>query len=105
MRVDEQQTEGQAGFCGGRKTAEQLFILRNILNWNSFQSIFLQTLKKVQFRVREPMETNKKVGNSKHVGNSNITTQTALFKTMEQSQWFDVHTGVKQGCTMFGFLF
>ena len=113
--MDKTLRQEQAGFRKGRGTTEQIFVLRNIieqaLEWNSglylcfidfqkaFDSIHRETLWKIMKAYRIP---------SKLI---NITqamyrdSKCAVIGESGLSPWFDVESGVKQGCTMSGFLF
>ncbi|XP_061176180.1 uncharacterized protein LOC133185137 [Saccostrea echinata] len=113
--VEKQLREEQAGFRRGRSTTEQLFTLRNIIEqcteWIStlfvnyvdfekaFDSIHRESLWSIMKFYGIP---DKLVRMVKLLYDS---FQCAVLEDGEESDWFRVTTGVKQGCTMSGFLF
>ena len=113
--IDDKLREEQAGFRRGRSTTEQLFTLRNILEqcneWNAplfinyvdfekaFDSIHRNSLWSIMKHYGIPEKLIKMI---KLLYD---TFQCAVMVDGEESEWFRVTTGVKQGCTMSGFLF
>ena len=105
----------QAGFRKGRSTTEQIFVLRNIIEqvveWNSslylcfvdyekaFDSIHRDTLWKIMRCYGIPTKIVRMV----QVMYTNCTC--AVVDGVGRSDWFEVKSGVKQGCNMSGFLF
>ena len=105
----------QAGFRTGRGTIEQIFILKNIIEqsieWNNnlyvcfvdfekaFDSVHRETLWKIMrhYGVPEKLITIIK--------KSYEGSMCAVLDGSETREWFRVVSGVKQGCTMSGFLF
>ena len=114
-RVDERLRKEQAGFRKNRGTSEQIFILRNIveqsLEWNSslylvfvdyekaFDSISRETLWEIMKAYGIPDKFIVMV--KAFYRNSRMSVQHGSKK----SEWFEVKSGVKQGCVMSGFLF
>ena len=113
--VEEQLREEQAGFRRGRSTTEQLFTLRNILEqcneWNAplfvnfvdfekaFDSIHRESLWSIMKFYGIPDKLIRMVKLLYE------TFECTVLEDGEESEWFRVTTGVKQGCTMSGFLF
>ena len=113
--IDDILREEQAGFRKGRGTTVQLFILRNIIEqcveWNAplyvnfadfekaFDSVHRESLWKIMELYRIPDKLIKMV---KLLYDN---TECAVIDNGEESEWFMVRTGVKQGCVMSGFLF
>ena len=113
--VESQLREEQAGFRKGRSTTEQLFTLRNIIEqcteWNAalfvnyvdfekaFDSIHRESLWYIMKYYGIPDKLIKMV---KLLYGA---FECAVLEDGEESEWFLVTTGVKQGCTMSGFLF
>ena len=105
----------QAGFRKGRNTTEQIFVLRNIIEqvaeWNSslylcfvdyekaFDSIHRDTLWKIMRCYGLPTKIKRMV----QVTYTNCTC--AVVDSDGRTDWFEVKSGVKQGCNMSGFLF
>ena len=105
----------QAGFRKGRGTTEQVFILRNIIE----QSIEWQAPLYINFvdfaKAFDSLDRSRLWKILRHYG---IPSELVyLIKAMyadscysvidngKMSNWFDVKTGVRQGCVMSGFLF
>ena len=104
----------QAGFKKGRNTTEQIFVLRNIIEevaeWNSslylcfvdyekaFDSIHRDTL----WKIMRCYGILTKVVRMVQVMYSNCTC--AVVDGDGRTDWFEVKSGVKQGCNMSGFL-
>ena len=113
--VDARLRKEQAGFRKGRSTIEQIFVLRNIVEqaveWNSslyvcfvdyekaFDSVHRKTLWKIMESYGIPSKLVRMV-NAMYDGS-----QCAVVEGTGQTDWFDVKSGVKQGCNMSGFLF
>ena len=113
--LEEQLREEQAGFRRGRSTTEQLFTLRNIIEqcteWNAtlfinfvdfekaFDSIHRESLWSIMKFYGIPDKLTRMVKLLYQ------TYECAVVEDGEESDWFRVTTGVKQGCTMSGFLF
>ena len=105
----------QAGFRKGRGTNEHIFTLRNIieqsLEWNTnlhicfvdfekaFDSVHRDTLWKLMAHYGIP---NKIIRIVEKMYENNVC---AVLDGNGMTEWFQVLTGVKQGCTMSGFLF
>ena len=105
----------QAGFRKGRSTVEQVFVLRNIVEqaveWNSslyvcfvdyekaFDSVHRKTLCKIMESYGIPSKLIRMV-KAMYDGS-----QCVVVEGTGQTDWFDVKSGVKQGCNMSGFLF
>ena len=114
-QVDAQLRREQAGFRPNRGTREQTFTLRNIieqsLEWNArlllcfidyekaFDSVHQETLWKIMKRYGIPDKFIKLV----KMFYSN--TQCSVVSGAGLTDWFEVKSGVKQGCVMSGFLF
>ena len=113
--VDTMLKQEQAGVRGGRGTIEQILILRNfieqVIEWNANLYVCVVGFEKVFDSIDRGIlwETMREYG---------IPTKliTMVKATYEQSKcavvdgsgsydWFDVKTGVKQGCCMSEFLF
>ena len=113
--TDEKLRQEQAGFRKHRGTDEQTFILRNIieqsLEWNTclylvfvdyekaFDSIHRETLWKIMKLYGIPQ---KFINIVKAFYKDN---KVAVIDGDSKSEWFEVKSGVKQGCVMSGFLF
>ena len=113
--VENQLREEQAGFRKGRSTTEQLFTLRNIIEqcteWNAalfvnyvdfekaFDSIHRESLWSIMAYYGIPDKLIRMVKLLYEAF------ECAVMEDGEESEWFRVTTGVKQGCTMSGFLF
>ena len=113
--VDGLLREEQAGFRRGRSTTEQLFTLRNIIEqcaeWNSPLYINFTDFEKAFDSVHR--ESIWKIMKSYGIPDKLIRmvkllyekTECSVLENGEESEWFEVRTGVKQGCVMSGFLF
>ena len=114
-KVDTWLRQEQAGFRRGRGTIEQIFILRNIIEqvieWNANLYVCFVDFEKAFDSIDRGIlwEIMREYG----IPSKLITMVKAMY---EQSKcavvdgsgcydWFDVKTGVKQGCCMSGFLF
>ena len=113
--VDAKLRKNQTGFRPGRGTREQTFTLRNIieqsLEWNSslylvfidymkaFDSIHQETLWKIMKLYGVPSKFIKLVRMFYTDVKCSVVSEGGL------TNWFEVKSGVKQGCVMSGFLF
>jgi hypothetical protein len=113
--VDAKLRKEQAGFRRGRGTTEQIFVLRNIIEqsieWNAtvyvnfvdfekaFDSVHQDSLWKIMKTYGIPDKIIKMV---QLLYEDNECT---VADSGQQSEWFRIKTGVKQGCCMSGFLF
>ena len=113
--VDNISRKEQAGFRENRSTIEQIFTLRNILEqvneWNAtlythfidfekaFDSIHRESLWNIMSIYGIPEELICLI----KAMYSNC--ECAVVEEGETTEWFQVQSGVKQGCTMSGFLF
>ena len=113
--VDTMLRQEQAGFRRGRRTTEQIFILRNIIEqvieWNAnlyvcfvdFEKAFDSIDRGVLWGIMGEYGIPSKL----------ITMVKAMYDQSKCAvvdgsgnyDWFEVRTGVKQGCCMSGFLF
>ena len=113
--VDTRLRQEQAGFRRGRGTIEQIFILRNIIEqvmeWNANLYVCFVDFEKAFDSIDRGMLWE--IMREYSIPSKLITMVKAMY---EQSKcavvdgsggydWFDVKTGVKQGCCMSGFLF
>ena len=105
----------QAGFRENRSTIDQIFTLRNILEqvneWNAtlythfidyekaFDSIHRERLWNIMSIYGIPEEL---ISLTKAMYNN---FECAVVEEGETTEWFQVQSGVNQGCTMSGFLF
>ena len=115
VQVDAKLRREQAGFRPGRGTREQTFTLRNIieqsLEWNAslylvfidymkaFDSIHQDTLWKIMKLYGVPAKFIKLVRMFYTDVKCSVVSEGGL------TNWFEVKSGVKQGCVMSGFLF
>ena len=113
--VNNKLRDEQAGFRRGRSTVEQIFILRNIIEqvveWQStlyvafvdfekaFDSVDRESLWKIMSSYGIPPKIIKMI---QILYEDN---EYAVLDEGEESEWFKVKTGVKQGDVMSGFLF
>ena len=116
-RTDAELRKEQAGFRKGRSAIEQIFALRNIVEqavkWNSnlylcfvdyekaFDSIHRSTLWKIMRCYGKPPTC--KIVRMVQVMHTNCTS--AVVDGDGRTEWFEVKSGVRQGCNMSGFLF
>ncbi len=105
----------QAGFRRGRSTTQQIFVLRNIVEqaveWNAniytcfvdfekaFDSVRRETLWEIMRHYGIPPKLITVV-KTMYEGS-----QCAVVDENGRTDWFEVKSGVKQGCNMSGFLF
>lgn len=106
--IDVKLRKEQAALRRGRGTIEQIFILRNIVEQTiecfvdyekAFGSVDRETLWKIMESYGIPPKLFRMV---KAIYDGN---QCAVVDGAGQTGWFDVKSGVKQGCNMSGFLF
>ena len=113
--VDKELRNEQAGFREGRSTVEQLFILRNIIEqsveWQAGLHInFVDFEKSLDSVHRESLWNIMRCYGipDKLIRMVQLLyedTQCAVIDEGEESEWYSVKTGVKQGCSISGFLF
>ena len=113
--VDSRLRKEQGGFRPHRGTGMQIFILRNIieqsLEWNAtlylvfvdyekaFDSIHRETLWKIMRHYGIPEKYIRLIMMFYDRSKCSVITEAGV------GPWFDVKSGVKQGCVMSGFLF
>ena len=113
--VNQNLRKEQAGFRKGRNTSEQIFVLRNIIEqsieWNSslytcfidfekaFDSVHRPTLWNIMRNYGIPQKLIEIVKAMYH------HSKCAVVDGGRKTDWFEVKSGVKQGCSMSGFLF
>ena len=113
--VDSKLRDEQAGFRRGRSTVEQIFVLRNIVEqvveWQStlyitfvdfekpFDSVHQESLWKIMVSYGTPSKIIKMVQILY------ADSECAVLDEGEESEWFKVKPGVKQGDVMSGFIF
>ena len=113
--VDRRLRKEQAGFRQNRGTTEQIFILRNIIEqaneWRSpIYSHFVDFEKAFDSVNRESLWNIMKsygIPSKMRRANKGIYEgfKCAVMEERETTEWFELRTGVKQGCVMSGFLF
>ena len=113
--VDSKLRQEQAGFRKGRGTVEQIFILRNIIEqsveWNSnlyvcfvdFEKAFDSVDRETLWRIMRSYGIPEKIVNMVKVLYDG--SECTVLDGSGVYDWFEVKTGVKQGCSMSGFLF
>ena len=113
--VDKKLRKEQAAFRSGRGTVEQIFILRNIIEqvveWNANMYLCFVDFEKAFDSVHRC--TLWKILRSYGVPTKLIQIIKALYTNSTcavldgggRTDWFEVVSGVRQGCTMSGFLF
>ena len=113
--VDNKLRNEQAGYRQGRNTTEQIFVLRNIIEqvieWNSNLYICFVDFEKAFDSVHR--ETLWKFLKIYGIPDKLVNMIKAMYRNskcvvidgIETSHWFDVKSGVKQGCVMSGLLF
>ena len=105
----------QAGFAKGRSTVKHIFVLRNIILSGRMECkrlyvCFIDFEKAFDSVHRENIW---KIMSSCGIPAKLVTMVQAMYSNRKfsvidgsgSSEWFDVSTGVKQGCVMSGFLF
>ena len=112
--MDNKLRNEQAGYRQCRNTTEQIFVLRNIIEqmieWNSNSYICFVDFEKASDGVHR--ETLWKLLKSYEIPDKLVNMIKAIYRNSkgavidgtETSQWFDVKSGVKQGCVMSGLL-
>ena len=113
--VDCRLRKEQAGYRTGRGTTEQVFILRNIIeqvnewqatlymNFVDFEKAFDSVHHKSLWLIMEKYGIPEKMVRMVRAFYEDF--QCAVEDQGEICEWFDIKTGVKQGCNMSGFLF
>ena len=113
--IDDKLRQEQAGFRKGRSTTEQIFILRNIIEqcieWNAnlyvcfvdFEKAFDSVDCSVLWRIMRSYSIPEKIVKMVKVMYSR--SECAVIDGSGVCDWFEIKTGVKQGCCMSGFLF
>ena len=113
--VDKKLRSEQAGFRPKHGTEEQIFILRNIieqsLEWNSVLYLVFVDYEKAFDSIHR--ETLWKIMKAYGIPEKFIAIVKAFYKNSRaavihgdgKSEWFEIKSGVKQGCVMSGFLF
>ena len=105
----------QAGFRSGRGTVEQIFILRNIIEqvveWQAtlyitfvdFEKAFDSAHRESLWKIMESYGIPCKIIHMVQMLYED--SECAVLDEGEESEWFKVKTGVKQGDVMSGFIF
>ena len=105
----------QAGFRSGRGTTEQIFILRNILeqvnewqaslyiNFVDFEKALNSVHRNGLWMIMKQYGIQQKIINIVKALYDGF--ECAVVEEDATSEWFELTTGVKQRCTMSGFLF
>ena len=113
--IDHRLRKEQAGFRSGRGTTEQIFILRNILeqvnewqatlyvNFVDFEKAFDSVHRNGLWVIMKQYGIPQKIINIVKALYDGF--ECAVVEEETTPEWFDIKTGVKQGCTMSGFLF
>ena len=113
--VDKKLRKEQAGFRSRRSTIEQNFVLRNIIEqtvkWNAILYICFIDYEKAFDSVHR--ETLWRIMGSYSILPKLVRIVQAMYKGSKcavidgrgKTDWFDVKSGVRQGCVMSGFLF
>ena len=113
--IDHRLRKEQAGFRSGRGTTEQIFILRNILeqvnewqatlyiNFVDFEKAFDSVHRNGLWTKMSQYGIPQKIINIVKAMYDGF--ECAIVEEEATSEWFKLTTGVKQGCTMSGFLF
>ena len=115
IRIDKKLMKEQAGFRSGRGTIEQIFVLRNIVEqtveWNgsvyicfidyqkAFDSIYRETLWRIMGSYGILPKLVRMVQAMYKGG------KCAVIDGGGKTNWFDIKSGVREGCVMSGFLF
>ena len=105
----------QAGYRSGRSTTEQIFVLRNIIEqvieWNAclyvcfvdFEKAFDSVHRETLWRLLASYGIPTKLVDMVKTMYKNC--RCAVLDETGHLEWFEVLSGVKQGCVMSGFLF
>ena len=113
--IDRRLRKEQAGYRKGRSTTEQVFILRNIIeqvnewqatiymNFIDFEKAFDSIHRESLWLIMKKYGIPEKI--VRIVKTFYEDFQCAVENNGEIGEWFDIKTGVKQGCNMSGFLF
>ena len=113
--IDDKLHQKQAGFRKGRRTTEQIFILRNIIEqcieWNAnlyvcfvdFEKAFDSVDRSVLWRIMRSYSIPEKIVKMVKVMYSG--SECAVIDGSGVYDWFEIKTSVKQGSCMSGFLF
>ena len=115
MGIDHRRRKEQAEFRSSRGTTEQIFILRNILeqvnewkatlyiNFVNFEKAFDSMHRNSLWMIMSQYGIPQKIINIVKALYDGF--KCAVVEEDATSEWFELTTGVKQGCTMSGFLF
>ena len=115
MGIDQRLRKEQAGFRSGRRTTDQIFISRNILeqvnewqatlyiNFVDFEKAFDSVHRNGLWMLMNQCGIPQKIINIVKVLYDGY--ESAVVEEDATSEWFELTTGVKQGCTMSGLLF
>ena len=113
--VNSKLRDEQAGFRSGRGTVEQIFILRNIIEqvveWQAtlyitfvdFEKAFYSVHRESLWKIMESYGIPCKIIHMVQMLYED--SECAVLDEGEESEWFKVKTGVKQGYVMSGFIF
>ena len=113
--VDKKLRKEQAGFRSGRSTIEQIFVLQNIIEqsvaWNASLYICFFDYEKPSDSIHR--ETLWRIMGSYGIPPKLVRMVQAMYKGSKcavmdwggKTGWFDIKSGVRQGCVMSGFLF
>ena len=114
MGIDHRLRKKQAGFRSGRGTTEQIFILRNILeqvnewqatlyiNFVHFEKAFDSVHRNSLWMIMSQYGIPQKIINIVKALYDGF--ECAVVEKDATTEWFELTTGVKQGCSMSGFL-
>ena len=113
--INQQLRDEQAGYRSGRSTTEQIFVLRNIIEqvieWNSclylcfvdFEKAFDSVHRETLWHLLKSYGIPTKLVNMVKAMYKNC--RCAVIDETSHLEWFEVLSGVRQGCVMSGFLF
>ena len=113
--IDAKLRREQAGFRRNRSTGEHIFVLRNIIEqsieWNSplytcfidFEKAFDSVHRTTLWNVMRHYGIPQKIVDI--VKAMYVDSKCAVIDDGQESDWFDVKSGVRQGCNMSGFFF
>ena len=114
-RVDHVLRKEQAGFRKNKSTVDQIFILRNIIEqvnkWQAtfyahfvdFEKAFDSIHREGLWRIMKAYGIPDKLITMVKIMYDDF--ECSVLDEGEQTRWFKITTGVKQGCVMSGFLF